>query len=167
MYHFCLSSTKKFSTTSAELQRDHGYHFHASPQSLLGIAMRERQQYEAKYYGFFVDLEVSTAFTVSLGVCVAFRHPSALWFIRSRSFLFFLKGEKGRKTLALQFTPSTTGCWRVVKADRKTFLTFYNGSLRGPGHFFWTNKISNNLNPITGSQMITTETRLAEQCTVR
>lgn len=71
-------------------------------------------------------------------------------------FLFiFLKGEKGRKTLALQFTPSTPGRSTVGKADRKTLLTFYNGFLRRLGHFFWTNKISNNLNPITGSQTIT------------
>ncbi len=38
---------------------------------------------------------------------------------------FFKKGEKRRKTLALEFTPSTPGGWRVVETDRKTFLTFY------------------------------------------
>lgn len=156
--HFCLKFYWKFwttCTTSSELRRDQRYHFHASSQTLSGISKPVDKQFAAKwriltFFFLFVSL-VSAALTVSVGVCIAFTHPSALWFIRSRRY--FLKKKKrvkkGKKKTCWHFSASYPDCcWRVVKADRKTFLTFYNGFLRRLGHFlFWTNKISNNLKP--------------------
>lgn len=112
------------SKTSAELQQDRQYHFHAPSRYLLDhkstIDSSHMKQSKALLIFFFFNNLVSPA---SLGVCIAFRHPLSKCFIRSRRYMFH-KRERGRKTLTLNFNPSTLRCWRILKADRDTFLTF-------------------------------------------
>lgn len=169
--HFCLSSTKNSGPQAWHLLNSREttniiFMLRLNPSwGSQGRVDSSVKQSKALWIFFFWANRVTIALTVCLGVCIAYRHPSAVWFIRSRRYFSNKRVREGKKTLALQFTPSTPGRWRVVEADRKTLVTFNNCFLKRLGHFFWTNKISNNLNHITGSQMTITKARLAELST--
>lgn len=97
-WHRCLNSTKNSGPQARHLLNSRettNIIFMLPLNPSWGITNQGRQQYEVKYSkviwlffsSFLVNLAVSSALIVSLGVCIALRHLLAMWFIRSSRYL--------------------------------------------------------------------------------
>lgn len=94
--HFCLSSTKNSGPQAWHLLNSREttniiFMLRLNPSWGSQSRVDSSVKGSKALWGFFLFLfflanQVSTALTVCLCVCIAYRHPSAVWFIRSRRY---------------------------------------------------------------------------------